>query len=163
MKNFKNLSLIYVAIAFFASSCVASKYQMAQMGVLPSEGLDWEIEESQHFQELKRTYGQGITYERAKINYLLGHTAASPFSFDRNGYVYDGETTAKHLRKKYRQRIKTIKTAQNFIDNVASISTASNNPYLAIPGDGLAYPTGDILNHELRRLETYMDNLLGAN
>lgn len=132
---------------------------MAAPGELPQPLPNWDIQQSPYFVELNREYAKGLSYERAKIRYLLGHTSRSQYSFDRNGLVYDGEKTARHLRKKYLQRIDKVRTAQDFIDKVASISTASGRPYLALPGDGKAYPTGDILNYELGRLETFMDEL----
>jgi hypothetical protein len=132
---------------------------MAAPGELPQNRPGWEIQNSPHFAKLNREYGRGLSYERAKIEYLLGHTSRSEYSFDRNGRVYNGQRTAKHLRKKYFQRFDKVHTAQDFIDKVASISTASGRPYLALPGDGLAYRTGDILNYELRRLEASMDDL----
>jgi hypothetical protein len=76
--------------------------------------------------------------------------------------IYGGERTSRHLRKKYLQRIEKVKTAQDFIDKVASLSTASGRPYLALPGDGRAYRTGDILNYELKCLENFMDELHAA-
>jgi hypothetical protein len=118
-----------------------------------------EIQKSPYFAELNHEYGKRLSYERAKIKYLLGHTSRSEYFFVRMGWVYNGERTARHLRKKYLQRIDTVSTAQDFIDKVASVSTASGRPYLALPGDGKAYPTGDLLNYELRRLEAFMDDL----
>lgn len=139
--------------------CAGREYRLAAPGELPQPMTNWEIEKSPYFTELKREYGKGSSYERAKIKYLLDCTSKSEYSFDRNGMVYGGERTARHLRKKYMQRIDRVKTAQDFIDKVASISTASGKPYLAFPGDGKAYRTGDLLNYELRRLEKFMDDL----
>jgi len=139
--------------------CAGSEYRLAAPGELPQPMLPWEVEKSPYFAELRSEYGKGSSYERAKIKYLLDCTSKSGYSFDRNGMVYGGRRTAQHLRKKYMQRINKVKTAQDFIDKVASISTASGKPYLALPGDGKAYPTGDILNYELRRLEKFMDDL----
>lgn len=141
------------------AGCAAPYYSMAAPGELPYGLPTREIRDSPYFAELDREYGKGLSYERAKIKYLLGHTAQSDYSFDRNGRVYDSERTANHLRKKYRQRLEKIHTAQDFIDKVASISTESGRPYLALPGDGKAYRTGDLLNYELRHLETFMDDL----
>ena len=140
------------------TGCASGRgYQRAAPGELPANRPDWNVQESPHYAELKREYGKGLSYEKAKIKYLLGETGRSPYQFDRNGWVYGGQRTAAHLRKKYMQRMAQVKTAQDFIDKVASISTESGKPYLALPGDGKAYRTGDLLNHELRRLETFMD------
>ena len=151
---------IYFLFGLLAlAGCAGPRYQLAAPGELPPSLPEAEIQESPYFAELNREYGKGLSYEWAKIRYLLGHTSQSEYSFVRLGRVYGGERTAQHLRKKYFQRIKTVHTAQDFIDRVASISTASGQPYLALPGDGKAYRTGDILNYELRRLETFMDDL----
>lgn len=141
------------------AGCAGVEYRLAPPGALPQNLPDGEISKSPYFTELNREYGQGLSYERAKIKYLLGHTSESEYSFVRLGRVYSGERTARHLRKKYFQRVDKVLTAQDFIDKVASISVDWGRPYLALPGDGLAYPTGDILNYELRRLEAYMDDL----
>lgn len=130
---------------------------------LPDPKPDWDIAASPFLPELKREYGNGISYERAKIKYLLGHTSLSKYQFVRMDYVYNGERTAQHLRKKYRQRFDEIVTAQDFIDDIASISTGWRRPYLALPGDGLAYSTGDILSYELSRLEAFIDEEMGSS
>lgn len=132
---------------------------MAAPGELPQNLPDWNIQTSPYFVQLRREYGKGAAYEQAKIKYLLGHISKSKYRFVRMDRVYGGEKTAQHLRKKYLQRIGRVHTAQDFIDKVASISTGWGRPYLALPGDGKAYPTGDILNYELKRLETFMDGL----
>ena len=132
-------------------------YRPAPAGALPPNHPNVGIPSSPHFAELERTYGKGLAYERAKIKYLLGHTSRSDYRFVRMDRVYDGPRTAKHLRKKYLQRFDEVKTARDFIDKVASISTGWGRPYLALPGDGFAYPTGDILHYELARLEAFMD------
>lgn len=150
---------IFLSWLLILAGCAGADYQLAAPGELPQSRPGWAIQESPYFDELNRTYGQGLVYERAKIKYLLGHTSLSEYSFDRNGRVYNGTRTARHLRKKYFQRFDKVRTAQDFIDKVASISTASGRPYRALPGDGKAYRTGDLLNYELRRLEIFMDDL----
>jgi hypothetical protein len=141
------------------AGCAGARYQLAKPGEIPASLPNLDIQTSSYFAELKREYGKGLVYERAKIKYLLGHTSESAYQFVRMDVVYGGERTAKHLRKKYQQRFSEIKTAQEFIDKVASISKDWGRPYLALPGDGRAYRTGDILNYELKRLDAYMDKL----
>jgi len=143
------------------AGCASFSYERASYGDLPPNMPERAIEESPIFPELVRNYGQGITYERTKIKFLLNETRNSPFRFDRNGYQYDSETTANHLSKKYRQRFKDVTTARIFIDHVASISSKSGRYYFALPEDGIAYPTGGILDHHLERLENYMDKHYG--
>lgn len=149
--------LLFGLLALAGPGCAGASYRLAAPGSLPQPLPNEDIQKSPYFSELNREYGKGLSYEQAKIRYLLGHTSRSKFLFVRMNRVYDGERTAEHLRKKYRQRLDQVQTAQDFINKVASISTGWGRPYLALPGDGLAYPTGDILNYELRRLETFMD------
>jgi len=148
--------LLLLGLVPVVSGCATASYAVAPLGALPNPIPDLSIPASPHFAELQRTYGKGISYERAKIKYLLGIIKALSYQFHRNGLVYNSTKTAKHLQVKYRKRIKNIQTARDFINQVASISTVSGRPYLALPGDGMAYRTGDLLNYELSRLETYM-------
>lgn len=142
---------------FILSGCLAAaRYEIAAPGALP-DLPEWDIEGSDHFAELQRTYGKGLPYERAKIKYLLEQTHKSNYSFIRMDHVYDSVITAKHLRKKYMQRFGEIRTARDYIDKVASISTGWRRPYLMLTAEGIAYPTGDILKYELNRLENFMD------
>jgi len=137
-----------------------SEYRRAAPGALPPDLPNLDIQNSPYFASLKRDYGKGLAYEQAKIRYLFGLTLESKYLFDRNGQVYNSEKTVRHLRRKYTHRINRILTAQEFIDEVASISNTSGKPYLVVPGDGLAYQSRDVLNYELKRLEAFMDNYM---
>ena len=150
-RNFVSLILV-----FCLASCASISYERVSYGELPPNMPDRAIDQSPIFPELVLRYGKGLTYERTKIKFLLSETRNSPFQFDRNGYQYDAEITANHLSKKYRQRFDKIKTAREFIDHIASISSKSGRYYLALPGDGRAYPTGGLLDYDLERLEEYM-------
>jgi len=149
------LSLIFLA------GCMTPQFTPPIPGELPIPMPDRNIEENTYYGRLVRSYGNGITHERVKILYLLDATEHSPFEFYRNGWTYDGKATAKHLRKKYRQRIKKIRTARDFIEHVASISSKSGRPYLSLPGDGKSYRSGDLLIYELNRLEAFLDKKYG--
>ena len=128
-------------------------------GILPQVTPISNVRESPYFPELNRTYGKGLEHERVKIKYLLWHTRHSGWTFDRNGRVWDAEDTANTLTKKYHQRIDQVQTARDYIDKVASYSVTSGRAYYALPGDGMAYRTGEVLHRELTRLEILMDEL----
>lgn len=49
--------------------------------------------------------------------------------FHRNGSTYSAQDAADHLRLKLRRGAKYAKTAENFIDNLASKSSWSGKPY----------------------------------
>ncbi len=150
---------IISCVLLVATGCGTASYQLVPPGTLPAGIPEWEIQKSPYFHELNRKYGKGLEYERAKIKYLLGHTRLSQWSFDRNGRVWDSEATARTLQKKYLQKIDKIKTARDYIDKVATFSSTSGRDYYALPGDGKAYRTGDVLHYELTRLERFMDEL----
>ena len=147
------VSCIFVLIL---SSCMTVQFECAPPGSLPTNFPDRDITKSPYYGKLVSSYGEGKIYEQTKIMYLLNETRNSPFRFWRNGSTYKAGTTADHLFKKYRRRTDRIHTAQDFIDHVASISTRSGNPYRALPGDGFAYQTGDILQHGLDRHDAFM-------
>lgn len=111
------------------------------------------LEESPYFNRLMETYGDHLSHERVKIEYLLSMTDASAFEFDRNGVRYGGAQTAHHLRRKYRKRFREVKTAAGFIEHIATHSSQSGRHYLAFPGNGYAYHCGDLLTAELERVE----------
>jgi hypothetical protein len=149
----------FLALWFAAAGCGTAGYQLVPHGTLPAATPVEDIRKSPYFEELNRAYGKGSAYERAKIKYLLGHTRLSKWSFDRNGRVWDSEHTADTLQRKYLQRIEKVKTARDYIDKVATFSSTSGRDYYALPGDGKAYRTGEVLHHELTRLEKFMDEL----
>lgn len=146
----------YLFLVFLAG-CVSQKYMMAPDQALPGGGSSWDIRQSPYLADLRTAYGKGAEYERAKIRYLLGHTRLSGHQFVRNGCVYDAPTTESHLRKKYMNAVQDIHTARDFIDHIASVSSASGRAYLALPGDGQAYQTRTIMLYELERVEKFME------
>jgi len=149
--------LAFMFLGFVFAGCTVFKVDLPVAEGLPGNLPDTPFEESPYFAQLIRTYGNGHAHEHAKILYLLDSTRETNFQYIRNGFYYDSNTTMRHLRKKYKQRLDRIRTAQQFIDDVASLSSQTGRPYLAVPGDGHAYPTGPILQYELDRLEAYLD------
>jgi hypothetical protein len=68
---------------------------------------------------------------QTEINYLLGFIENSACEFFRNGSWYDGKKAAAHLRDKY-QILATgdrIQTAEDFIEEAATKSSLSGQPY----------------------------------
>lgn len=154
--------LAFALIAFLFSGCAGQKYRMAPEGSLPPDRPEWEIETSSSFEDLSRNYGKGAAYEHAKIRYLLAQIATADYVFIRNGEENGGEITSRHLRRKYRQRIKAIKTASDFIEKAGSRSEMSGKPYQVLAGDGLTYLSRDMLYCALHHLEAEMDRLMAV-
>lgn len=139
--------------------CGCSTYPSGHPEISP--GLpampDRPIERSPYYSELMETYGKGMRYERAKIGYLLNEIERAPFTFIRHGREYDNKTTASHLREKYYERLREVRTARDFINKVGTRSSVSGRTYWVKDGRGRIYRSKDLLLYELRRLELFMD------
>lgn len=93
--------------------------------------------------------------ERTKIEALIAVVEKLPDAvFVRNGKSYDAATAAKFLRGKWRDRAREIRTAEEFIERVATKSSTTGKPYLVRYRDGREIPTAVLLRDELRRLAT---------
>lgn len=114
------------------------------------------IEENVFYKRLVGSYGKGFAHERVKIQYLFGEIRNSPFTFIRNGLEYDAGKTAKHLNKKYQKRVRELRTARQFIEEIATKSSMSGKPYLTKDEEGNLYYSSDILHYELDRLEQFL-------
>ena len=73
--------------------------------------------------------------------------------FVRNGTEYDAKTAATFLRRKWGSNKSEIKTAKDFIEKAASVSSTSGKPYLIRKKDGTETKSGDFLRAELKQLE----------
>ena len=73
--------------------------------------------------------------------------------FIRNGSEYDGTKAAEHLRRKLDYAGSRIKTADQFIDKLATGSSMSGKPYKIRFADGRTVNSADFFHAELRRLE----------
>ena len=73
--------------------------------------------------------------------------------FIRNGSEYSPKEAAEHLRMKRRKAGSKIKTAEDFIDHIASKSYMSGEPYQMKFRNGSVIDIRDILYHKLKRIE----------
>jgi hypothetical protein len=72
-----------------------------------------------------------------EIDHLFGYLAQSACRFNRNGTWYSTRDARDHLKKKYDylSRKGLVSTAESFIEQAASKSSVSGEPYLvACPG-----------------------------
>lgn len=73
--------------------------------------------------------------EKMRIDGLLARIEASGVTFMRNGSTYDASEAAAHLRMKWEKAGARIRTAEEFIDKLASRSYLSGRPYeVVLPG-----------------------------
>ena len=92
--------------------------------------------------------------EKQKIEALLKHVEdMRDAKFVRNAREYDAKTAARFLRGKWEANEAEIKTAKDFIEKAASVSSTTGRPYLIRFKGGKEMKSGDYLLAELVKLE----------
>ena len=93
--------------------------------------------------------------EAAKIQALIGSIEQLKGAvFIRNGSEYDGVKAAAHLRRKLDYAGSKVKTAEQFIDYLATGSSMSGKPYRIRFADGHSVDSAVYFREQLRRLES---------
>jgi len=91
--------------------------------------------------------------EQARIDRLIGAVAArGECRFIRNGREYAASDAATFLRRKMQSMGGRVGTAQDFIEQIASKSSTSGEPYLIRYGDGREATSERFLRAELARI-----------
>ncbi|MBU0961142.1 MAG: DUF5329 domain-containing protein, partial [Proteobacteria bacterium] len=67
--------------------------------------------------------------DNEEINYLLSYLSDSGCTFIRNGNEHQAQEAREHLEMKYNHAKGRIKTAEDFIDKIASKSSLSRRQY----------------------------------
>lgn len=70
-------------------------------------------------------------------------------TFIRNGKSYDAKSAGKFLRGKWQANEKDIRTAEDFIEKAASVSSTTGKPYLIQFSDGREVKCGEYLKEVL--------------
>jgi hypothetical protein len=73
--------------------------------------------------------------------------------FVRNGIEYDAKTAGAFLRGKWDANKTKIKTAEDFIEQVATRSSTTGKPYLIRFKDGKEHESGEYLTDQLKKLK----------
>ncbi len=73
-------------------------------------------------------------------------------TFLRNGKPYSASGAAQFLRGKWRSRRSEVRTAEDFIDRVASFSSTTGEPYRIRFADGRELGSAEYLRGELTKL-----------
>jgi hypothetical protein len=73
--------------------------------------------------------------------------------FYRNGSLHSAQESADHLRMKYKRAGNRVKTAEEFIDHIATKSYLSGKEYKIIFNDDTEIKTGEFLHRILEGLE----------
>ena len=92
--------------------------------------------------------------EKEKIQVLIkALESLKEATFIRNDSDYDAKAAARFLRGKWQAQEKEIKTAMDFIDKVASVSSTSGKPYVIRFKGPREVRCGEYLKEELKKLE----------
>ena len=96
--------------------------------------------------------------EKEKVEALIKHLEGlKDAKFVRNGTEYDAATAAKFVRGKWEANAAEIKSAKDFIEKAASVSSTTGKPYLIRFKDGKEVKSRDHLLAELEKLEKSAD------
>lgn len=94
------------------------------------------------------------TAERARIEYLLAVVASlHDAQFIRNGTAYDSAAAVEHMRLKLSAAGSRVRTAEDFINSCASVSSVSGRPYEIRFADGRVVTSGDFLRQKLMEFD----------
>lgn len=92
--------------------------------------------------------------EAQKIERLIGSIESlKDAKFRRNGSDYSAKEAADHLRRKLSAAGDKVKTAEQFIEHLATKSSVSGEAYEIRYADGRVVKTADFLRAELKKLE----------
>jgi hypothetical protein len=92
--------------------------------------------------------------EKQKIEALIKHVEElKDAKFVRNDTEYDAKTAARFLRGKWEANEDEIKTAKDFVEKAASVSSTTGKPYLIRFKEGKEVKSGEYLLDELKKLE----------
>ena len=92
--------------------------------------------------------------EKEKIQALIKHVEdLKGATFVRNDSDYDSKTAARFLQRKWQSHDKEVKTAMDFIEKVASVSSTTSKAYQIRFKDGQAVKSGEYLKAQLKKLE----------
>jgi Family of unknown function (DUF5329) len=91
--------------------------------------------------------------EKDKILRLIQVVEQSDITFIRNGDEHDAQEAAAHLRRKYDYAGSDIQTVDQFIENIASRSSSSNQPYQVKLKDGAIVNAEDWFRDRLKEIQ----------
>jgi hypothetical protein len=123
---------------------------VAHIPALVSERYDMNT--NRYYKKLTQTDEVVSNPEIVKIMYLIEELRHSPYKFERNGEIHTSVRAAQHLMMKYSWAKNRIKTAEDFIEVLASKSSKTGRDYYVIFDDQLKVPTKMVLAQELQKL-----------
>jgi hypothetical protein len=92
--------------------------------------------------------------EQARIDRLIAFVESRKgMTFVRNGKDYSCEDAARFMRGKLKSMGEHVSTAQQFIEQIASKSSTTGQPYVIRFADGKTEPAAKFLGDELHRMD----------
>lgn len=92
--------------------------------------------------------------EEQKVSHLIQFVSKMKgATFIRNGSEHTCREAAEHLESKWEKHKDDVKTAEGFIEELASSSGLTGEPYRIRFADGTTKTTNEVLTQELRRLQ----------
>lgn len=93
--------------------------------------------------------------EQVRIDRLIEYVRSRhDVIFVRNGSDYSGEDAANFMRGKLKAMGGNVSTAQQFIDEIATKSSTTGQPYMTRLADGKTMPLAQFLGDELKRMNS---------
>jgi hypothetical protein len=93
--------------------------------------------------------------EKQKIEALINRVSElKGAKFIRNGKEYDVNTAVRFLRGKWKANDEAVRSARDFVDEVASVSGTSGKPYHIRFQDGRETTSRHFLLAQLKELES---------
>jgi len=92
--------------------------------------------------------------EKHRVERLIQYVESrTDCAFVRNGTAYTSHDAADFLRKKMDYMGDRVSTAQQFVDQIASRSSTSGEPYMIRHADGRMEHSAKFLSDELKRMD----------
>jgi len=98
-------------------------------------------------------FSQTVQGEQEKINHLIKMVEDSGYIFIRNGSEYNSKDAASHMRLKLSRAGNRVKTAEQFIEYLATRSSVTGSPYMLRLPDGKKIPLAEWLRKRLAGLK----------
>ncbi len=93
-----------------------------------------------------------LAAEKQKIETLIKTVAASDVRFIRNGEEHGPVEAAEHLHSKWQRAEEEVKTLNDFIEHIASRSSASGQPYQIKLKNGEIVPAKTWMQEQAKNL-----------
>ena len=149
-----NRSLLLGMALILGEGCVRSSPSLdSSLSLGPS--FEWET--SRAFQRALQSEPGSNALEQARIDYLLERVSKSPYNFLRNGSRYTGKQAESHFRWKYFFNRGRVKRAEDFIDQVATRSKRSGQPYWVDLPDKRRFSLRVLLMRELNSFDQALE------